>query len=209
MASKLPQIVLLGDSIRMGYQNVVVRELAEVATVWFPEENGCHTKHTLARLPVWFADRQPALIHLNIGLHDMWVNESCGNVQESQDGSGNRHPIPVYLADMRQVFEWLRANTSARLVFALTTPVDQDRQRTSPYGRVVRRNADIPRYNAAVRPLAESLGVGVNDLHTVVEEAGVDRMIADDGVHFRPEGYEVLGQAVAARIRQELAYLLA
>lgn len=195
MASELPLVVLLGDSIRMGYQNVVVRELADVATVWFPEENGCHTKHTLARLPVWFADRQPALIHLNIGLHDMWVNE---------DGS-NRHALPVYLADLQQVIEWLRSHTSARLVFALTTPVDQDRQCKSPYGRVVRRNADIPHYNAATRSLMESLGVGVNDLYAVVETAGTDSLIADDGVHFRPEGCEVLGKAVAARIRQELA----
>jgi lysophospholipase L1-like esterase len=195
MAEKLPLVVLLGDSIRMGYQNVVARELAEVAEVWFPEENGCHTKHTLARLPVWFADREPTLIHLNIGLHDMWVNE---------DGS-NRHALPEYLADLEQVIEWLREHTSARLVFALTTPVDQDRQCKSNYGRVVRRNADIPCYNAATRSLMESLGVGVNDLYAVVDTAGTDRLIADDGVHFRPDGYEALGQAVAVRIRSELA----
>jgi len=125
----------------------------------------------------------------------MWVNE---------DGS-NRHALPDYLADLQLVIEWLRAHTSARLIFALTTPVDQDRQCKSPYGRVVRRNADIPHYNAATRSLMESLGVGVNDLYTVVETAGTDHLIADDGVHFRPEGCEVLGKAVAARIRQELA----
>ncbi|MDX9981610.1 MAG: GDSL-type esterase/lipase family protein [Lentisphaeria bacterium] len=195
MAEKLSLVVLLGDSIRMGYQKVVARELAGVAEVWFPEENGCHTKHTLARLPVWFADREPTMVHLNIGLHDMWVNE---------DGS-NRHALPEYLADLRQVIGWLQCHISSRLVFALTTPVDQDRQCASAYGRVVRRNGDIPRYNAATRSLMESLGIGVNDLYTVVEEAGTDRLIADDGVHFRPEGYEILGQAVAARIRQELA----
>lgn len=125
----------------------------------------------------------------------MWVNE---------DGS-NRHALPVYLADLQQVIEWLRAHTTARLVFALTTPVDQDRQCKSPYGRVVRRNEDIPRYNVATRALMESLGVAVNDLYAVVETAGTDSLIADDGVHFRPAGCEVLGRAVAARIRAELA----
>ena len=195
MGSELPLVALLGDSIRMGYQNVVARELAGCATVWAPEENGAHAKHTRARLPVWFADRKPAVIHLNVGLHDMWLDE----------GGGHRHPLPEYLAELRAILEWLRDRTTARVVFALTTPVDQDRQRASAYGRVVRRNGDIPEYNAGARALAESLGLGIDNLYGVAQAAGLDGIIAADGVHFCPEGYEVLGKAVADCIRLELA----
>ena len=192
--SNLPLVVLLGDSIRMGYQAVVVRELAGVAEVWAPAENGAHTKHTRARLAEWFADKQPAVVHINVGLHDMWLNE---------DGS-HRHELPEYLAELKAILEWLRDRTEAQIVFGLTTPVDQDRQCASNYARVVRRNTDIPAYNGPTRALVESLGLGVNDLYAAVESVGVDQVIAADGVHFQPEGYEVLGKAVAQRIRAEL-----
>ena len=192
--SNLPLVVLLGDSIRMGYQAVVVRELAGVAEVWAPTENGAHTKHTRARLAEWFADKQPAVVHINVGLHDMWLNE---------DGT-HRHELPEYLAELKAILEWLREHTKAQIVFGLTTPVDQDRQCASSYARVVRRNADIPLYNAPTQALVESLGLGVNDLYAAVEAVGVDQLIAADGVHFQPEGYEVLGKAVAQRVRAEL-----
>jgi lysophospholipase L1-like esterase len=165
-----------------------------VAEIWAPEENGAHVKHTMSRLGDWFADRSPALVHINVGLHDMWVNE---------DGS-NRHPLPEYLEGLRGILEWLREHTEAKLVFALTTPVDQRRQQASNYARIVRCDADIPAYNAPAQALVESLGMGVNDLYAVAMGAGLDSIIAADGVHFRPEGYEVLGTAVAARIRAEL-----
>jgi lysophospholipase L1-like esterase len=193
--NQLPLVALLGDSIRMGYQSVVVRELEGVAEVWAPEENGAHIKHTRSRLETWFADREPALVHINVGLHDMWVQE---------DGT-NRHPLPEYLVGLREILEWLRDHTEARVVFALTTPVDQERQRQSNYGRVVRRNEDIPAYNTPTRALVESLDMGVDDLYGVVMAVGVDNVIADDGVHFRPEGYELLGKAVAACILRELS----
>lgn len=41
--SAIPEIVLIGDSIRMGYEPVVRAALAGRATVWGPETNGGHT----------------------------------------------------------------------------------------------------------------------------------------------------------------------
>jgi len=195
-APELPLVILLGDSIRAGYQPVAVRELAGTARVWAPEENCAHTAHTLANLDKWLAGKSPALVHLNCGLHDLWRNED-GSVRHAQD---------VYLANLAAVFAKLRERVpQATLVFALTTPVDQERQKTSGYGRVVRFNADVPVYNAAARELAVTHGVLVDDLYAVVERAGTATLIAADGVHFNPAGYEVLGKAVADCVRAQLA----
>jgi lysophospholipase L1-like esterase len=38
-------------------------------------------------------------------------------------------------------------------------------------------------------------------------EAGRDRLLLDDGVHFTPKGYELLGKAVAKAIRTQLQLL--
>lgn len=193
MNDELPLVVLLGDSIRMGYQNVVVKELAGTARVWAPKDNCAHTAHTLANLDEWLEGKQPALIHINCGLHDMWRNE---------DGS-IRHPKDIYLKNLEAIFAKLKELApDAILVFALTTPVDQDQQKTSKYGRIVRRNEDIPKYNAAARTLAEAQGLLVNDLYSVVDLAGTQDLINPDGVHFNPKGCAVLGEAVAAFVRK-------
>ena len=191
-----PQVILLGDSIRAGYQKVAIRELQGAAEVWAPEENCAHTAHTLARLDVWLQGKTPALIHINAGLHDMWIND---------DGT-IRHSLETYSANLEAIFSRLKRVPGATIIFALTTPVDQQRQASSPgYGRIVRNNKDIPRYNAEVRRLARKHEILVNDLYAAVENAGTDRLIGQDGVHFNPAGYEVLGRAVAAKVRQCLA----
>ncbi len=191
--SDLPLVVLFGDSIRMGYQNVVIRELAGTAQVWAPTENGAHTVHTLANVARWLEGKNPAVIHINCGLHDMWRND---------DGS-IRHPLDFYLRNLEAIFAKLRELApDAVLVFALTTPVDQDRQKTSNYGRIVRYDADIPVYNAAARKLAEAQGLLVNDLYSAIEQVGTQKLIGPDGVHFNPEGCEVLGKTVAAFVRE-------
>ncbi len=64
-------IVLIGDSIRMGYQEVVRRELGGVAEVWGPEENGGNSENVLAHLEDWALSRSPDVIHVNCGLHDL------------------------------------------------------------------------------------------------------------------------------------------
>jgi len=40
-------VVLVGDSIRMGYQAEVATRLADIAEVWGPEENGGNSANLL------------------------------------------------------------------------------------------------------------------------------------------------------------------
>ena len=46
----MKRIVLIGDSIRMGYQEKVHEQLADWADVWAPEENGGDSEKVLAHL---------------------------------------------------------------------------------------------------------------------------------------------------------------
>ncbi len=189
--SEKPLVVLLGDSIRIGYQELATQKLAGRARVWAPEENGAHTAHTLARLETWLAEKKPAVVHINCGLHDMW---------RSEDGK-IRHELEVYCENLRAIFQKIRRIApDAEIVFALTTPVDQERQKNSGYGRIVRRDEDIPRYNDAARKVAEEAGCRIDDLFTPIMAAGKDAMIGPDGVHYSPAGYELLAQTVARAV---------
>lgn len=189
----LPLVMLLGDSIRIGYQQVAIRELGGVAEVWVPQENCAHTAHTISRLDAWFEGKSPDVVHINCGLHDMMQLEE----------GGVRHSKDIYRENLNTIFTRLKEFApKATRVFALTTPVDQDRQLVSEgYGRIVRYNKDVPEYNLVAKEVAEANGFLIDDLYSAVADVGTNDLIEDDGVHFKPEGYEVLGKAVGECIR--------
>ena len=62
----------------------------------------------------------------------------------------------------------------------------------------------VTSYNDAAREITDSLNVPVNDLYTPVIEAGRDRLLGPDGVHFTAEGYEVLGKLVAGVLKEAM-----
>tara|TARA_R110002049_G_scaffold285698_4_gene466942 strand:+ start:55531 stop:59199 length:3669 start_codon:yes stop_codon:yes gene_type:complete len=185
----LPTVVLLGDSIRMGYQEKVATDLQGQASVWTPQENGRDTVHTLSRLEEWLGERDASIVHINVGLHDMLIGTKTGKP---------KHDIDQYAANLRKIFAKMRSLTDAPIIFALTTPVDEQRQASSEtYHRIVRRNPDVVRYNAKAAEIAAEFGITVNDLHAVALSIGVDEAIRDDGVHLSPAGVDVIGQHIA------------
>ena len=193
---RLPSVVLLGDSIRINYQATVTAQLAGQASVWSPSKNGAHTAFTLNHLEEWLKDRNPSVVHINVGLHDLFLNAKTGKP---------RHSLQVYDQNLRAIFVKLRELTDAEILFALTTDVDEQRQAASTtYGRIVRRRADVGTYNARAREIAKQFQVRVNDLPAAMRSAGIQRMLAQDGIHLSEAGKRVLGQQVA---RQVLAAL--
>ena len=67
----MQQLILIGDSIRMGYQADVIRELTELADVWAPTQNGGNSANILQHLDEWIISRSPDVVHINCGLHDL------------------------------------------------------------------------------------------------------------------------------------------
>ncbi len=190
----LPEVILLGDSIRMSYQAAVRERLEGVARVWAPADNGSDTVHTLKSLDRWLDGRNPAIIHINCGLHDMWLF----------DAEKRRHTVEVYAANLRKILARLREKTDATIIFALTTPVNEVNQASSGYGRVVRYEKDIPKYNKAARQVAADMGVPVDDLYTPLFQAGIKVVVGKDGVHLSPKGVEIAADTVASCIRELL-----
>jgi lysophospholipase L1-like esterase len=192
----LPLVILLGDSIRMNYQAAATTALQKKATVWSPQENCKHTLYTLQNLEKWLADKNPAVVHINVGLHDMFLTTKGGQP---------RHNLAFYEANLQNIFAQLKHLTNARLIFALTTPVDEERQAVSKgYGRVVRRSADVARYNQAARRIALAAGATVNDLPALVLKSGQADIMGDDGIHLSDKGCALLGKAVANQVLSQL-----
>jgi lysophospholipase L1-like esterase len=179
-------VVLVGDSIRMGYEATVRSQLAGLAEVWTPEENGETSVNVLAHLDEWALSRDADIVHLNCGLHDI-------KTEFGQDVA--QVPLSDYAANVRLILTRLRDTADATIVWATSTPVNEGRHNaTKPFARF---EADVDAYNAASMEIAGELGIVVNDLFSVVMSAGRDGLLIEDGVHFTPEGSELLGEHVA------------
>jgi lysophospholipase L1-like esterase len=187
-------VVLIGDSIRMGYESAVRRELAGVAEVWTPEENGGTSANVLLHLDKWVVKRRPDIVHVNCGLHDL----------ARSFGSGvPRVDLAQYANNVKAIAGRILAETGAALIWATTTPVNERRHRaTKDFDRF---EADVDAYNAAAIAVAGTLRVRVNDLYAEVMRSERDRLLLADGVHFSEEGYALLGRAVSDAIRAEMA----
>lgn len=184
--------ILIGDSIRLGYQETVESELAGQAEFWKPEENGGTSANVLAHLDEWVISRKPDVVHINCGLHDI--------ARSPENNKNTRVSFDDYQKNVRTIFERVRNETDALLLWARTTPVIEVRHNSGRKG-FDRLNADIDQYNAAVDAIAAEMNVPVNDLNKVVLDADYESFMTEDGVHYLPEGSALLGRAVAAFIK--------
>src|SRR5512133_119554 len=67
----LPRVLLIGDSISMGYTLPVRTLLAGKANVHRPPENCGDTARGVKSLDKWLGDGKWDVIHFNFGLHDL------------------------------------------------------------------------------------------------------------------------------------------
>ncbi len=187
-------VVLIGDSIRMGYEETVRRELENVAAVVSSKENGGTSTNVLAHLDEWVISRDPDLVHVNCGLHDL---------RREFDAATAAVPLAEYTANVRSILAAIKGKTDATVIWAATTPVNEQwHHENKPFDRF---EADVAAYNAAAAGIAEELGVPIDDLFAVMQQAAGDKCLRPDGVHFTAEGYTRLGEAVAACVRPYLA----
>lgn len=189
-----PNVLLIGDSIRIGYAPPTRTLLAGEADVFWPDVN-CHaTVDGLAGLEGWLGDRAWDVVHFNFGLHDLKHLDAQGQFAAPPVG---RPVVGVddYAANLEQLVDRLAA-TGATLVWATTTPV--------PEGALGRVRGDEVRYNAAALEVMVRHGVRVDDLHAfVAPRAGELQKPAD--VHFTDTGSRALAREVAASVRAALA----
>jgi hypothetical protein len=172
----LPNILLIGDSITLGYAPEVRRQLDGRANVYVVPGNGSSTEYGLRNVKMWLEGKRWDVIHFNWGLHDLTLLDD-----------GYQVGIDQYTANLRSLVRQLKS-TGARLIWATTTPVQIGAERRSP--------KDPGRYNDAARKIMEEQAVATDDLHSLVLPHLSKLQISDD-VHFKPAGYQKLGKAVA------------
>ena len=182
----MKKVMLIGDSIRLGYQAKVAELLGKIALVSGPSENCRFSAYTLFNLATWVPDNDFDVIQWNNGQWD-----TC------HMPDGNIHtPLASYLELQERIARILLKKTK-KLVFATTTPVWPEQFTCGSIHP--RRNEDITEYNSAAVDLLEGLGIEINDLHSPVRE-DIKRYIAEDMVHLTEAGNRLCASLVAGMI---------
>ena len=192
----LPRVLLIGDSISIGY-TVPVRELlAGKANVHRIPENGGPTTRGLEKLSAWVGTAKWDVIHFNWGLHDLkYVGEKGDLIQNVTDpGSHPQVMLPDYEKNLTELVTRLRA-TGAKLIWCSTTPV--------PQGAKGRVPGDEVKYNEAAARVMKAAGVPTDDLFTHAQ-AKIKEIQKPADVHYSSEGSKYLATKVAAEIEAAL-----
>lgn len=184
--SYLPRVLIIGDSISVGYTGPVAALLAGEADVRRPDDNCRYTSYGLEHIAEWLGDQKWDVIHFNWGIWDM--HHINGPV---------RTTIQQYQQNLRELVGIMR-RTGAKLIWATTTPLD-----FAPGGGVTLYGKEVPVYNAAALEVMQESGIPVDDLYSAVLPRAEDLWDADKA-HFLPQGYEFLASHVAESIRAAL-----
>lgn len=185
----MKEVVLIGDSIRQGYEDIVRRKLGNAANVWAPDDNIRDSRNLLVHLAEWVLARAPDVVHLNCGLHDLRRDFATGTLQV---------PLPDFEANLRSLFTQITQLPDTTLIWATITPVNEVwHHQNKPFDRFT---VDVAAYNAVGLQLATEFGLPVNDLNQLVTANGRDTLLLPDGVHYTHSGYDLLGQQVAEAV---------
>lgn len=204
----MKKVLLLGDSIRLGYGQRTAELLSDVAEVVQPEENCRWTKYLFWNFLLWADDTKYDLIHWNSGIWDL----------HHIDNDEPFCTADEYIRDNERLLSLIR-KYSDNLVWATTIPggkvLDERRalnallntDRTFPVRALTTGqkiwNKGIQEFNAAAADLFRRNGVEIDDLYSVMSEH-LEDYISGDGIHPNEAGYEALAQQVAGKIRSLL-----
>ena len=176
----LPRVLLIGDSISIGYTAAVRQELKGKANLHRIPTNGGPTPRGLENIDQWLGNKKWDVIHFNWGLHDLKYVEDKKQV-----------PLDQYEKNLQSLVKRLK-KTHAKLIWCATTPVPEG---TSP----PRKDEDVLEYNQTARRVMEHHGIRTNDLYTFAKKR-LEKIQRPKNVHFTPEGSKVLARPVAESI---------
>jgi len=182
----LPRVLIIGDSISMGYTPPVRDLLKGKANVHRIPQNGGPTKLGVQKIDAWLGATKWDVIHFNWGIHDLkFMPEGKRQVEPAE-----------YEQNLRALVAKMKA-AGAKLVWATITPI--------PSGELVppRSFGDVAEYNAIARRVMAENGVAIDDLNAAITPQLATLQRPKD-VHYAPEGSDFLAREVAKSLEAAL-----
>ena len=209
----MKNVLLIGDSIRLGYQALVGDLLGKNVRIYAPEENCRFTKFALWGMFSWiegFGCPKIDAGHFNTGIWDL---HRC-----TADGENFSSP-EEYGRDIRRLAIQMKSYTE-KVCFANIIPGGSGLDREEEINPLINTdagfvkvrltapmnewNADVVRYNRVSEAVMKDMGIPVNDMYSALA-ADTEKYIGADGIHPTAEGFELLAKMTAEKIEELLS----
>jgi acyl-CoA thioesterase-1 len=202
ISKDVPNVLILGDSISIGYTPFVQQQLEGIASVYRPvfengnNENCQGTTHGLKHIDRWIGTKKWDVIHFNFGLHDLKHVDAITGKNSANKEDPYQANLKQYKKNLTVIVDKLKM-TNALLIFATTTPYPDDL-------KVAIRDPGLSeKYNKIALRVMKKNKIMINDLYSFVLPRMQELQIPKN-VHFTKKGSEALGIRVADIIRYRL-----
>lgn len=191
----LPNVLVIGDSISIGYTVAVRKLLDGKADVFRPRTNCAYSGKGVANIKRWLGNTKWDVIHFNFGIWDThWLHEgklvrTASLSKHKKEDLKRRYSTEEHVENLSKIVGVMK-KTGAKLVWASTTPFVS-------YGEDTKQL--LEKNNKAAKALMEKEGVVVNDLYGLALP-NLKKWQTKDGCHFTGQGSAELARQVASSI---------
>jgi len=195
---KKPDILIVGDSISLGYTPFTKKHFLEKANITHNKGNAQHSGYGLEHIEEWIGDKNWDIVQFNWGLWDLCYRHPDSKVQGNRDKEhGDITFTPEeYAANLDAIITIIKKKTDAKLIFVTTSYV--------PKEEAGRYEADAIKYNDVAKKVMKKHGVAVNDIYE--ESIAIHNTYGNgsDNVHYKPEGYKKLSELIIDYLENEI-----
>ena len=186
------KVLIIGDSISMGYTPFVKEMMKEIFIVSHSKGNAMHTGYGLENVGSWLEQDHYDVILFNWGLWDLCYRHPDSKVQGNRDKINGTltSTLAEYEKNLEGIVAILKEKSDAELYFITTSYV--------PPEEAGRFEKDAISYNKAAKKVMKKYDVKVFDIYKKSKSIHKKYGNGKGDVHYTEKGYEELGKAITS-----------
>lgn len=195
---KKSKVLIIGDSISIGYTPFVKEMLQEEAIVTHNPGNARHSGYGLENVENWIQKDDYDIIQFNWGLWDLCYRHPESKVQGNRDKINGviTFSLEDYEQNLAAIVKILKDKTDARLIFVTTSYV--------PKEEAGRFEKDAIKYNKVAKQFMKRNSILVHDIYKESKSIHREYGQGNNNVHYKKPGYEELGKVIASFLKKEI-----
>jgi len=197
---KQKKILIIGDSISIGYTPYVWKYFQGKALVTHNPGNGQDTGTGIEKIEEWIGDEEWDLIQINWGLWDLAYRHPDAKAYGNRDKINGKVSFTPeeYGANLDKIITKIKQISKAKIVFVTTTFVPEE--------EAGRFSSDPIIYNDIAKKVMAKHAIPVNDIYPASLKIHKEYGKGITDVHYSEKGSEELGKLVVAFLEKELNY---
>ncbi len=192
------KILIIGDSISLGYTPFVKKSMEDKAIVTHNKGNAQHSGYGLENIESWIQEDDYDIIQFNWGLWDLCYRHPDSKVQGNRDKINGKltFTLEEYGENLEKIVAILKEKSNAKLIFVTTSYV--------PKEEAGRFEKDAVKYNQVAKAIMKKYSIPVNDIYRKSKTIHKKYGKGNDDVHYQEEGYQALGEVITSFLIKEI-----